>query len=117
MMFGPTGVAGPGYRRRSRIAALRRPWRFGSVQFPHRNRARRGVGAGAQPRSCIMLSIKVVGLCFVALAMVAASGAKAANPVVVMETNMGTIKIELFEDKAPATVKNFLSYVEDKHYD
>ena len=34
-----------------------------------------------------------------------------------METNMGTIKIELFEDKAPVTVKNFLQYVEDKHYD
>jgi cyclophilin family peptidyl-prolyl cis-trans isomerase len=30
---------------------------------------------------------------------------------------MGTIKIELFEDKAPITVKNFLAYVADKHYD
>ena len=30
---------------------------------------------------------------------------------------MGTIKIELFEDKAPVTVKNFLKYAEDKHYD
>lgn len=39
------------------------------------------------------------------------------NPMVVMETSMGTIKIELFADKAPITVKNFLSYVEDKHYD
>src|SRR5437763_6002095 len=39
------------------------------------------------------------------------------NPVVVMETSMGTIKIELFEDKAPITVKNFLSYVDDKFYD
>src|SRR5262245_46623583 len=34
-----------------------------------------------------------------------------------METSMGTIKIELFEDKAPVTVKNFLSYVDDKFYD
>ncbi|MGL4420592.1 MAG: peptidylprolyl isomerase [Gemmataceae bacterium] len=49
--------------------------------------------------------------------MIAVSGARAANPVVVMETSMGTLKIELFEDKAPVTVKNFLSYVEDKHYD
>ena len=46
-----------------------------------------------------------------------ASGARAANPVVVMETSMGTIKIELYEDKAPITVKNFLSYVDDKFYD
>ena len=30
------------------------------------------------------------------------------NPVVVMETSKGTIKIELFADKAPITVKNFL---------
>ena len=34
-----------------------------------------------------------------------------------METSMGTIKIELFEDKAPITVKNFLGYVDDKFYD
>ena len=40
-----------------------------------------------------------------------------ANPVVVMETSRGTIKIELFEDKAPITVKNFLTYVDEKHYD
>ncbi len=44
-----------------------------------------------------------------------ASGAK--NPVVVMETSKGTIKIELYPDKAPDTVKNFLSYVDKKHYD
>jgi cyclophilin family peptidyl-prolyl cis-trans isomerase len=64
-----------------------------------------------------MLSIKVVTLCFVVLGMMAAGGARAANPVVVLETNMGNIKIELFEDKAPVTVKNFLKYAEDKHYD
>ncbi|MBI3409130.1 MAG: peptidyl-prolyl cis-trans isomerase [Planctomycetes bacterium] len=34
-----------------------------------------------------------------------------------MDTSMGKIKIELFADKAPKTVKNFLQYVEDKHYD
>lgn len=37
--------------------------------------------------------------------------------MVIMETSLGTIKIELFADKAPVTVKNFLSYVDDKHYD
>jgi peptidyl-prolyl cis-trans isomerase B (cyclophilin B) len=43
--------------------------------------------------------------------------ALAANPVVVMETSAGPIKIELFEDKAPVTVKNFLDYANDKFYD
>jgi cyclophilin family peptidyl-prolyl cis-trans isomerase len=46
-----------------------------------------------------------------------AGGIEAANPVVVMKTSKGTIKIELFEKEAPLTVKNFLQYVDDKHYD
>ena len=49
--------------------------------------------------------------------MAATESARAANPVVVLDTNMGPIKIELYEDKAPITVKNFLSYVDKKHYD
>jgi len=39
------------------------------------------------------------------------------NPVVVIETSMGNVKVELFEDKAPITVKNFLGYVDDKFFD
>ena len=55
---------------------------------------------------------------FAALAaMFVASAAQAANPVVVLETTKGDIKIELFEEKSPITVKNFLQYVDDKHYD
>jgi peptidyl-prolyl cis-trans isomerase B (cyclophilin B) len=42
---------------------------------------------------------------------------QAANTIVVMETSMGTIKIELFDDKAPITVQNFLKYADDKFYD
>lgn len=42
---------------------------------------------------------------------------RAENPVVVMDTSLGIIKIELFEEKAPITVKNFLDYVASKHYD
>lgn len=37
--------------------------------------------------------------------------------MVVIETSKGTIKAELFEDKAPITVKNFLAYVDEKFYD
>jgi cyclophilin family peptidyl-prolyl cis-trans isomerase len=39
------------------------------------------------------------------------------NPVVIMKTSMGAIKIELYQDKAPVSVKNFLSYVDEKFYD
>jgi len=41
----------------------------------------------------------------------------AKNPLVVISTSMGDIKVELFEDKSPITVKNFLGYVDDKFYD
>lgn len=41
----------------------------------------------------------------------------AGNPVVVMETSEGTIRIELYPDKAPITVANFLQYVDAKFYD
>ena len=65
------------------------------------------------------MTLKFAALACLALTlgMAALGTARAANPVVVMETSMGTIKIELFEDKAPITVKNFLAYVDDKHYD
>lgn len=43
--------------------------------------------------------------------------AAAANPQVSLETSKGTIVIELFQDKAPGTVKNFLEYVESGFYD
>jgi cyclophilin family peptidyl-prolyl cis-trans isomerase len=39
------------------------------------------------------------------------------NPIVVIDTSMGTIKVELFQDKSPVTVEYFLKYVDEKHYD
>ncbi len=34
-----------------------------------------------------------------------------------MKTNIGKIKLELYPDKAPITVENFISYVKDKFFD
>ena len=39
------------------------------------------------------------------------------NVIVAMETSEGVIRIELWADKAPETVKNFLAYVDDNFYD
>jgi peptidyl-prolyl cis-trans isomerase B (cyclophilin B) len=49
--------------------------------------------------------------------LLAANGAFAQNPIIVIDTSKGKIECELFADKAPNTVKNILQYVEDKHYD
>lgn len=43
--------------------------------------------------------------------------AQAANPKVKVETNKGTMVIELYPDKAPKSVANFLSYVNAGTYD
>ncbi|NOZ80951.1 MAG: peptidylprolyl isomerase [DPANN group archaeon] len=40
-----------------------------------------------------------------------------ANAIAVIETNMGTMEIELFEDKAPITTKNFIDLVKKGFYD
>jgi len=39
------------------------------------------------------------------------------NPVVNLETSLGQIKIELWPDRAPVTVANFLDYVKEGFYD
>jgi len=39
------------------------------------------------------------------------------NPVVVIKTNKGEIRVELMADKAPITVKNFLAYADEGFYD
>jgi cyclophilin family peptidyl-prolyl cis-trans isomerase len=61
---------------------------------------------------------------FLAAAVVAAlfagtAGAqtKKENPVVVLETTKGNIEVELYANKAPQTVQNFLYYVDNKFYD
>ena len=51
------------------------------------------------------------------LAAMAGTPKPAANPHVIVETSKGAIEVELFADKAPITVKNFLQYVHDKFYD
>lgn len=41
---------------------------------------------------------------------------QAQNPVVAIETSMGSISVELYPEKAPITVANFLSYVDEGFY-
>lgn len=38
------------------------------------------------------------------------------NPIILMETSSGDVLLELFEDKAPLSVANFLTYVDEGFY-
>lgn len=44
-------------------------------------------------------------------------GDNTGNSVVTIETSKGTIRAELWDDRAPITVANFLGYVDDAFYD
>jgi len=57
----------------------------------------------------------VLGLVLTPLA--AANVSAQENPVVVIETSMGNITVELNQDRAPISVENFLGYVKDGFYD
>src|SRR4051812_9213120 len=51
------------------------------------------------------------------LALASATAAAADNPRVKFTTTMGDFVVEVYPDKAPKTVENFLTYVKAKHYD
>lgn len=58
-----------------------------------------------------------VALLSCGLAIAAEPAKKGGKPVVLLETSMGNIQVELYPDKAPISVKNFLTYVKEGHYD
>jgi peptidyl-prolyl cis-trans isomerase A (cyclophilin A) len=65
---------------------------------------------------------RILSLCalsiflFSGIAVAAAVDHPAKNPVVLMETSMGNVKIQLDPQKAPISVKNFLDYVKAGFY-
>ena len=68
--------------------------------------------------SALLIKGFMVGLVSLALVMAVGSGVRAEKkPVKVkLTTDKGDIVLELYPDKAPATVDNFLQYVKDGHY-
>ena len=59
--------------------------------------------------------LALIGACIVMILGASESSAQD-NPVVVMETSLGDITIELFQAQAPISVENFLEYANDGHY-
>jgi peptidyl-prolyl cis-trans isomerase A (cyclophilin A)/peptidyl-prolyl cis-trans isomerase B (cyclophilin B) len=53
---------------------------------------------------------------FTVFTLLASFNLAAANPQVELKTNMGSITLELYADKAPLSTENFLQYVKDGHY-
>jgi peptidyl-prolyl cis-trans isomerase A (cyclophilin A) len=74
-----------------------------------------------QLRNVILVLVGIAVLVGLGIWLIPADGGKSSsggpNPIVVMETSMGPVKIELFQDKTPVTTENFLKYVDTKHFD
>ena len=64
-----------------------------------------------------LLGIAGVVLLCCGIAFVACTPRKGDKPMVILETSLGVIKVELYPDKSPVSVKNFLTYVKEGHYD
>jgi cyclophilin family peptidyl-prolyl cis-trans isomerase len=64
-----------------------------------------------------MIGIAGTVLLCCGIAFGAEAARKGGKPMVKLETSLGVIKVELYPDKAPVTVKNFLAYVNEGHYD
>jgi len=63
------------------------------------------------------LVLLAAGLVMGVVLTVAGEAQAGKNPQVKLSTTMGDITLELFPDKAPATVANFLQYVKEGFYD
>jgi peptidyl-prolyl cis-trans isomerase A (cyclophilin A) len=55
-------------------------------------------------------------LLLLAFALLSSITAFAANPLLEVKTSQGTISIELYQDKAPKSVENFLQYAKDDFF-
>jgi peptidyl-prolyl cis-trans isomerase B (cyclophilin B) len=73
--------------------------------------------ADALPRWQTRLALFLVPLLLAAASLFASPAALAQAPRVELQTNFGSIVIELYPDRAPDTVANFLQYVKEGHYD
>lgn len=60
--------------------------------------------------------MRIIKLLVTALSLLFSSTVFAAGPQVEIKTNFGNILLELYPDKAPKTVENFLQYVKEGHY-
>jgi peptidyl-prolyl cis-trans isomerase A (cyclophilin A) len=63
------------------------------------------------------LALVFIAQAAITLAAPSALAQATSAPKVKIATSMGDIVVELYPDKAPKTVENFLQYVKDKHYD
>jgi peptidyl-prolyl cis-trans isomerase A (cyclophilin A) len=93
------------------------PGRHFTTTFFFRKEPSEAMAVGRKNSGLFVVVMVGVGLC----ACLSAGAAHAQNgdkhPVVILDTSLGPITIELDQEKAPITVENFLKYVDEGFYD
>lgn len=62
-------------------------------------------------------ALVLAGACLLMIPGAVSDAAAQSNPVAVVQTSLGDITIELFQDQAPISVENFLQYANDGYYE
>ena len=65
---------------------------------------------------CFTLLFAILSFSHLAFALSDSSSQQNKHPIVLLKTTKGDIKLELYPEKAPATVKNFLAYASEGFY-
>ena len=71
---------------------------------------------GFQTPTRLAVALLIVAVCLGAFSVACGPAEAGENPIVVMETSMGDIVIELDAEKAPVSTDNFMTYVDEKFY-
>jgi cyclophilin family peptidyl-prolyl cis-trans isomerase len=67
-------------------------------------------------RIFLLVAASIMMLFMATLCLAVSPAAESTNPVVAIQTTLGNITVELFKDKAPKSVENFLAYVKTGYY-
>ncbi len=70
-------------------------------------------------RNRLLFSISLIVIIIIIIAglyLVFFQNKASGNPIAIIDTSMGTIKVELYEDKMPITTANFIKLVNDGFY-
>ncbi len=75
-----------------------------------------GFSNSAKQVSTLLMMLSIVSVTF-SPSLAAQTPASTKNPTAIIHTSMGDISIELFADKSPLSVENFIRYANSGHYD
>ena len=75
-----------------------------------------GISINARHLLALLLMLSIGSAAF-SHSLAAQTPASTKNPAAVIHTSMGDISVELFADKSPLSVENFIRYAQSGHYD